>query len=155
MSCADSNGMERKMDLLRDILLFVEAYYPENHGGKELLGLRLCDFPGHSITKETLDDHVSMLINAKVLTMLQTRHRGQILAITLEGYDFLDEIRDPKWFEKIKKAVGTDSWTINAMREAHKRLRKQADMVIGICVATTVNWAIGIIAWFFGYIRFG
>ena len=143
--------MKLDMDLVRDIVLFVEAYYPRDHDGKPLEFLRLTDFPEHSIDKGELKYYVSMLMNEKILDYFPDHPIGQHLALTWDGHKFANEIRDPKWFAKIKKAIGKRQLTIASIRYTHQQLRKHADQIF-VFWSTTAFWGIvSFFAWLFGF----
>jgi hypothetical protein len=139
-------------------MLFVEAYYPKDHGGKDLRRLTPDMFPewvGQDGFRDKFFDHVNMLFEEKMLYMMETQYRGKVLYPTWAGYDFIDEIRDPKWFAKIKKAIGSRPWTIAIIRKTNRQLWKAAERIAGIIEGTIANWILAIIAagiaWFFGF----
>jgi len=164
--------MEKNLDLVRDIMLYVEAYYPHKNGGKDLKKLTPDMFPewvGREGFRDMFYDHVNMLFEEKLLYMLKTSNgRGEVINPTFKvGYDFIDEIRDPKWFAKIKKAIGDKPWTISYVREIRKELwdssiKRAANLTVNVIYATSITgtafiiyWAsVGIqkfITWFFGF----
>jgi hypothetical protein len=144
-------------------MLYVEAYYPHKNGGKDLKKLTpdiLPEWVGREWYRDMFFAHVSMQYNKKMLYMLKTyNNRGEIVNPTFAGYDFLDEIRDPKWFAKIKKAIGDEPWTIALIRQTHNQLiegiaKKIANTII-FSVLLFLSWlTVGMtagIAWFFGF----
>ena len=103
----DMAYMEKNLDLIRDIMLFVEAYYPHKNGGKDLRKITPDMFPewvGREGFRDMLFDHVTLLFDEKLLYKMKTINRGEVINPTFAGYDFIEEIRDPKWFAKNQKS---------------------------------------------------
>jgi hypothetical protein len=136
--------------------VFIQGYHPDKHGRKTIRFLKPEWFSKHKVNKITLDYCTDLLIEGNILTFHEFYGRGsKHLDLTMEGHDLLDEIRDPKWFAKIKKRIGDKPWTIETIRKTHRQLKKAANMVAGIIVGTIANWILAIIAsgiaWLFGF----
>ena len=92
--------MRRDMDLVRHIMLEVEAA-----PGRLELGELACDewpFPLVAYHVEMLAAHG--LLDAKV-THFSSGPRGTVKALTWDGHDFLDAIRDERVWRKTKDKI--------------------------------------------------
>lgn len=124
--------MKRDMDLVREILLAVEAAPSPLKDG-----LRKMD--GHA--PEFVVFHVRLLKEAGFLEEPFTRHttKGEIthgVGLTWQGYEFLETIRDPAIWSATKanaKAVG--SWSLGLLGELAKGLIKQKAAELGFPLA--------------------
>jgi len=156
----DMTCMEKNLDLIRDIMLYVAAYYPHKNEGKALVKLTPDMFPewvGREGFRDALDYHVEVLFDDKMLFFWEMKnHRGQIvgkmICPTSAGSDFLNEIRDPKWFAKIKKAIGDKPWTISYVREIRKELwdasiKRAANLTVNAIYATSITGIVFIFYW--------
>jgi len=89
--------MKRDMNLVREILLAVEA---REHG----MGASDLDIKGHS--QEEIGYHVYLMGKAELLVVVETTHLNsqspEALAsgLTWQGHDFLDAARDPSLWQK-------------------------------------------------------
>ena len=93
--------MKRDMDLIRNMLLYVEK---ENEFNEEN-GVDLGHFP--DVNPRLLKSHFKLIRQNGYLNKLTLASGGYILAgeITNEGYDFLDSVRDPEIWRKTKDAA--------------------------------------------------
>lgn len=111
--------MQRDMDLIRDLLLKVEADPMCN--GRNFVTL---DVPGRSI--EEVDYHLDLMIQAGYLTGNQTMSTVSISSLTWEGHEFLDNIKDPGIWSKTKeRAKGIPGVALRILAEiATSEIRK-------------------------------
>lgn len=107
--------MKRDMDLIREILLAIEAY-PQ----PDAYDLRL-SFPGHS------EDEVSyqlrllldaMMIDAKCLQAMGETDEWAIKGLTWAGHEFLEASRDDRRWNKAKKIIleKTGSFSVEMLK---------------------------------------
>jgi len=160
------DNMKCDMDLVRDIMLFAENFDPADYydevtrEGTRHGSPQFSDFPQYAdiVSEHEFATTHTMLHNEQLLTMKS--YRGYVFTDpTWAGHQFLNEIRDPKWFEKIKKAIGDKPWAIKTIRFTHKKLRTNADQVFVFwftaCLTTCFWWMFGAVggffAWFFGF----
>ncbi len=66
--------------------------------------------------------HVELLANAEFLTAIERGATGVYewwpIALTWQGHDFLDSIRDPEIWQKTKTgAASAGSWTFNLLKD--------------------------------------
>lgn len=93
------NAVERDMDLIRDLLLMVEAN-PEMDGTHEFQ-FASGAFPDRS--PEEVSYHLKKLIEAGFLHGNQ--HTALVSSLTWNGHEFLDNIKDPGIWGKTKKQL--------------------------------------------------
>ena len=110
--------MKRDSDLIRAILLAVEA-----DDRCELL--RLPDIDGYS--DEAVYFHARLLIEKGFLkTRFPDRSASQpwiCIRLTWEGYDFVDNIRDPAVWRAVKRASSkVGSWSIETLAAIAKAM---------------------------------
>mgnify|MGYP002621569459 FL=1 len=118
--------MQRKLDLIREILLAVEAYQPSDISKLQVITPK--DFAG---TEAENYHHIKMLINAGLIEVAgRPTMQGQfaIHGMTMAGHDFLDAIRDKTVWEHTKKRLrDAGGWTLDlvlavAREEVKRRL---------------------------------
>jgi hypothetical protein len=97
--------MERNMDLIREILLRIEQYNPRQQGSA-FLKIQPSGLPQRfqSLDKGVIADHIALLLQDGLIDDANPL-TGAVGALTWRGHDYLDEIRDPVWFEKLKKHI--------------------------------------------------
>ncbi len=110
--------MKRDSDLIRAILLAVEA----DHRCEVL---KVPDIPGHA--DEAVYFHTRLLIERGFLgTHFPDRAGNQpwiCIRLTWEGYDFLDNIRDPVVWRAVKRASAkVGSWSIETLAAIAKTM---------------------------------
>ena len=104
--------MKRDMDLVRSILLEVEKNPAPDDVMQQLA------VPGYETVM--VHHHVELLANAGFLTAME---RGVLyewwpIALTWEGHEFLDSIRDPEIWQKTRKgASAAGSWTLGILKD--------------------------------------
>lgn len=98
--------MKRDMDLIREILLWMEAH--------EDRLIRLLGFKIFRDDEELTLGHISMLKSGGLIDEPQ---RG-LLRVTWEGHEFLDKIRDPEIWAKTKAGASQlGSWSVKLLGE--------------------------------------
>ena len=95
----ENAAVERDMDLIRDLLLMVEAE-PKMDGTADFI-FTADAFPGHS--PEEVVYAIKKLIQAGFLEGNQ--HMGSVSSLTWNGHEFLDNIKDPGIWGKTKKQL--------------------------------------------------
>lgn len=114
--------MKREMDLIRELLLFVEAdpmFNGENWGYPDIPQTFLEQ--GHSM--EEIDYHIELLLEAGFLKGQSRSGFGSpvINKLTWEGHEFLDNIRDQGIWAKTKKRLeGLPTVALNIVAELAK-----------------------------------
>ena len=118
--------MQRDMDLIRQLLLGIEQSLPGNH---------------HSFAADGFDDaeiwyNVHLLVEAQFIRGVTVRwgadgtgpfvYQGGLLALTWDGHDFLDAIRDDDVWQKTKKKVQADGLNMQSLT---------VDVVKTLCVS--------------------
>lgn len=103
--------MKRDPDLLREILLVIEA-----SPSAELL--QLPAFNDHA--PPAVRFHVRLLIEARLVHAIAGVQRADpnwfALRLSWQGYDYLETIRDPRIWRLTKKAAAkTGSWSLETM----------------------------------------
>ena len=99
--------MKRDMDLIRAILLKAEEITPENKMGYATISGKI------QVSESGYIFHVKLLYdNGYIDAILKkdesgTYHGGIISGITLDGYKFLDNIRDNEVWKMTKKTIGS------------------------------------------------
>lgn len=118
--------MKRDLDLLRDILLSVEAFAPKTIG--ELQAVQPSDFSG---TEPENFHHIKLLIDAGLIDLAgppTLKAEFSIRGMTMAGHDFLDAIREQSVWDQTKDRIGTaGGWTLDivlavAKEEIKRRL---------------------------------
>lgn len=93
--------MKRDFDLIRSILLDVEAGAP---------GEQFERFEYHGYKQAIVDAHVALVISAgfvdgQMTTFLSGELSYLVNGLTWEGHDFLESMKDPDIWDKAKKNV--------------------------------------------------
>ena len=116
--------MKRDMNLVREILLAVEA---REHG----MGAAELNIEGHS--QEEIGYHVYLMGKAGLLVAVEITHLGspspEALAsgLTWQGHDFLDAARDPSLWQKALDKIRTtgSALTIEIVKAVLVQLTRQ------------------------------
>lgn len=120
--------MKRDMDLVRDILLAIEAA-PKNLD-------RDLQLEGHDA--ELVSGHVKLLKQAGYIEEPFTRFAGGVkfsygLALTWEGHEFLETIRDPQIWKLTKSGANkVGSWSLSLVAELAKGAIRQKAVEMGL-----------------------
>lgn len=115
--------MKRDMDLVRDILLKIEA-------GNEL---NLSDLPGKDASREEREAfgyNLGLLYDHGFVTGIAAHTLAERnwlnLSLTWDGHEFLDDIREPAIWKKTKEgATAVGSASLQFMWEMAKAIAKQ------------------------------
>jgi Hypothetical protein (DUF2513) len=127
--------MKRDMDLMRELLLKLEAL-PMRRGGivnippdDEVLAVE-----GYSV--DQIDYHLSQIRRSGFIDEGGSRPAIGIgfRSLTPAGHDFLDSVRDPKTWERTKKAAeGAGGFTLDLLGDLAKGfIRKQIEDRTGV-----------------------
>jgi hypothetical protein len=127
--------MQREMDLIRELLLKLEAL-PMRPG--EIMSItpdaEEIAVPGYN--PDQIDYHLSQISKAGLIDEAGARPMIGIgfRCLTPAGHDFLDSIRDPETWAKTKKlAAGAGGFTIDLLRDlANGLIKKQIERLTGI-----------------------
>lgn len=120
--------MKRDMDLVREILLAVEAA-PLNIDGSLTLEGR-----DHRVVAE----HVRLLLDAGYLSTARVQYvagkRMDLgLALSWAGHEFLETIRDPQiWMTAKSGATKLGSWSLSVLAELAKAAIKAKAIELGL-----------------------
>lgn len=120
--------MRRDSDLVRAILLAIEA-------DDRCEVLRLPDIKGY--TDEAVDFHARLLIERGFLHTYFPDQTGSkpwvCIRLTWEGYDFLDDIRDPTTWRAVKRAAHkVGGWSMETLAAIAKAIILAKVEAIGI-----------------------
>lgn len=113
--------MKRDMDLIRSILLKTE----ENPSPDEAIeGLEI-----EGYDEKTVAYHVQLLARAGLLiaeeAQAQDLYEWHPIALTWEGHDFLESIRDPATWRKTRDgALAAGGWTFDLLKDLAKAFAK-------------------------------
>ena len=114
---------QRDMDLIRIILLHVEAQEPVTGPGGFFTNALVDEIAGGADNAGIVAHHFQLLINQDYLDEFQS---GIIRGLTWAGSDFIDSIRDIEIWEKVKQdAVKVNGWTADLLIELAKAYLKQ------------------------------
>jgi hypothetical protein len=104
--------MKRNNDLIRDILFYVEKY----SNGDKVLTLCARDFLKNfpDVTQNTLDNHLELLVERKLLNAEPCQFGWLVLGLTWDGHDFLSNAKDQTIWNKSKQLAGHLSFDIFA-----------------------------------------
>lgn len=95
-------AVNRDMDLIRDILLRVEAD-PKLEGTDWMPFDKASEFPGHSLKE--IQYHADLLIESGMLNGNASGDVPMISRLTWNGHEFLDSIRNPEIWQRVKERV--------------------------------------------------
>jgi len=114
--------MKRDMNLIRDILLAVERNPSPTEMMQEL------EVPGFN--DDDVHYHVELLAKSGMLTAHERQAIGLYawhpIALTWEGHDFLDAVRDPDvWAKTQKGAEAAKGFTVDLLKDLAKGLIKK------------------------------
>lgn len=123
--------MRRDLDLIREILLFIESEEGFNGSGYGKVDARRLNRSPDAVLYQ-----MSLLADAKYVSVVNWLAHGDplIRGLTWEGHDFLDSVRDPKIWEQTKdgaKAAG--GFTFDLLKDLAKGfLKKQLEERTGV-----------------------
>lgn len=105
--------MKRDLDLIRDILLHIEAMPPEQTDLSSKQLKNLC------ANEATIASHIKLLLDNKFIEVTHCVPQNEnkdiyfITRITMSGYDYLDTIRNPKIWEATKEKLKSIGGTVS------------------------------------------
>jgi hypothetical protein len=127
--------MKRDMDLIRDILLWLEAR-PAQTDEFVQLGGEGGDYRDPSYSDAEIEMHATLMIEAGLLKgpNQQSDDGVWIISISWAGHDFLEAVRDRKIWERTKQGAGAaGGFTIELLQDLAKGfIRKQVEERTGI-----------------------
>lgn len=108
--------MKRDMDLIRELLLRIEAVPAGAIAAWEMSGPEL-RVDGKALNE--VRGHMDMLIDAGFVDQAAGYDYGYVVrGLTWQGHDFLDSVRDPEIWERTKKAAaGAGGFTVELLRD--------------------------------------
>ncbi len=127
--------MRREMDLIRDLMLVLEAL-PESPGGVHQLT------PGEGVLAidgfgtDEVAYHLKLVEEAKLIQTFQASYGGDVLfdRLSWSGHDFVDSVRSPEVWAKTKKgAEAAGGFTVDLLKDLAKGfLKKQVEEYTGV-----------------------
>jgi hypothetical protein len=124
--------MKRDMDLIRDLLFRLESW-PMERGDVVAVSPDAIATEGHSAHE--IEYHLNLLKEARLVDFPTEWEAGfYFRALTWEGHDFLDSIRDPKVWAKTKSgAEAAGGFTVDLLKDLAKGLiKKQIEEYTGV-----------------------
>lgn len=116
--------MKRSLDLIREILLVIEAYEPERINSLQTISPN--DFSG---TDAQNYHHIKMLVDANFIDLAgrpDMQANYPINGMTMLGHDFLGAIREASVWESTKKRLGSaGGWTLDIVPAVAKEELKR------------------------------
>lgn len=127
--------MRRNMDLIRDLMLALEAL-PESLGGVHQLtpgeGVLAIDAFG----KSEVAYHLQLIEEAKLIQTFDASYGGEVLfdRLSWAGHDFVDSVRSPEVWAKTKNgAEAAGGFTVDLLKDLAKGfIRKQIEEYTGV-----------------------
>jgi Hypothetical protein (DUF2513) len=127
--------MKRDMDLIRELLLKLEAL-PLRPGGIVHITPDADEIAVAGYNSDQIEYHLTQLRNAGFIDeggvnpMIGIGFRS----LTWDGHDFLDSVRDPETWAKTKKgAVAAGGFTVDLLKDLAKGLiKKQIEEYTGV-----------------------
>jgi hypothetical protein len=127
--------MKRDMDLMRDLLLKLEAL-PMRRGGIVTITPDADEIAVEGYGVDQIDYHLSQIRQAGLIDEGGARPMSGIgfRCLTPAGHDFLDSVRDPETWSKTKKAAaGAGGFTLDLLKDLAKGfIRKQIEDRTGV-----------------------
>lgn len=132
---AKGTVMRRDMDLIRDLMLALEAL-PEAPGCVHQLtpgeGALAIDCFG----KDEVAYHLKLIEEAKLIQTFEAGYGGDVLfdRLSWSGHDFVDSVRSPEVWAKTKKgAEAAGGFTVDLLKDLAKGfLKKQVEEYTGV-----------------------
>jgi Hypothetical protein (DUF2513) len=126
--------MKRDMDLIRELLLKLEAW-PVRRGDLVLVTPDAREIAVEGYDLDQIDYHLEQIRSAGLIDFADARP-GAIAfrMLTPAGHDFLDSVRDPIIWEKTKKgAEGAGGFTVDLLKDLAKGfVKKQIEEYTGV-----------------------
>lgn len=124
--------MKRDMDLIRDLLLAIEADGQFN--GLSIVEPSIGDL---GITEDNfyvIAYHLTLLIEAGIIEGRDGMRMPMLRRLTWAGHDFVDSIRDPDvWMKTRKNAMAAGGFTVDLLSDLAKGfIRKKVEEMTGV-----------------------
>ncbi len=127
--------MRRDMDLIRDLMLVLEAL-PESPGGVHQLtpgeGILAIDAYG----KDEVAYHLQLIEEAQLIRTFEAGFGAEVLfdRLSWAGHDFVDSVRSPEVWAKTKKgAEAAGGFTVDLLKDLAKGfIKKQIEDLTGV-----------------------
>ena len=126
--------MTRDMDLIRELLLLLEAY-PLELGDTAMIGLDAFEAALPSYSAAQIDYNLSQIRDAGFIYDVDGPSLGiGFRGLTWAGHDFLDSIRDPAIWGRAKEGAGAaGGFTVDLLKDLAKGLvKKQIEDYTGV-----------------------
>ena len=122
--------MKRNLDLLREIMLAVEAYEPERISSLQMISPN--EFSGSNAQNF---HHINLLVDAHLISLAgkpDMQANFAIKGMTMDGHDFLDAIREVTIWDATKTRLrGAGGWTIDiVLAVAKEELKRRLGLSI-------------------------
>jgi Hypothetical protein (DUF2513) len=125
--------MQREMDLIRELLLRLEAL-PMRPGGMVVITpvSEQIAVPGYNT--DQIDYHLTQILKSGYIDGGETNFGITFRCLNPAGHDFLDSVRDPETWAKTKKAAaGAGGFTLELLRDVAKAfIKRQIEEKTGI-----------------------
>jgi DNA-binding transcriptional ArsR family regulator len=109
---------KRDMDLVRKVLLFVEDLEAGVYAHLEE------DIAGEDFSEDVVSYHITLLTEAGLIE--GSEQRGTVRGLTWAGHDFVDSVRDPETWAKVKDGASkAKGWTADLLKDMAKAYVKQ------------------------------
>lgn len=126
--------MKRDMDIIRELLLFIESNDSYNGSGYGPVKGEALGKPANIVLY-----HVSLLADAKLVSVVNWLANGDplIRGLTWEGHEFLDTIRDPEIWKKTKDGTAlAGGFTFELLKDLAKAfIKTKIEQQTGIKIA--------------------
>jgi hypothetical protein len=127
--------MKRDMDLIRELLLKLEAF-PMRMGGIATISPDADEIAVPGYDSAQIDYHLGQIRRAGFIDEGGSRPMSGIgfRCLTWEGHDFLDSVRDPKIWTKTKDgALAAGGFTVDLLKDLAKGfVKKQIEERTGV-----------------------
>ena len=127
--------MRRDMDLIRDLMLALEAL-PESPGGVHQLIAGEGAVAIDAYSKDEVAYHLQLIEEAGLIRTFNASFGGEVLfdRLSWAGHDFIDSVRSPEVWAKTKKgAEAAGGFTVDLLKDLAKGLiKKQIEDLTGV-----------------------
>ena len=127
--------MGRDMDLIRDLMLALEAL-PDSVGGIHQLTPGEGALAIDSYGKDEVAYHLQLIEEASLIKTFDASFGGEVLfdRLSWAGHDFIDSVRSPEVWAKTKKgAEAAGGFTVDLLKDLAKGfIKKQIEDLTGV-----------------------